>query len=289
MPVTDADVERLIRSFASGETMAEMPSVVDVFTAPPLNPPSSVQIAFVGSQQLEAFAEAASFVRVADQWSIRHRRRSLQDNSNVVDFGSGWGRISRFLLAYVPPTAVYALDVDVQMTALIGSTLPGVNALTVAPFPPTALRDRMAETALAFSVFSHLSPAAHAAWAMEFGRIISPGGMAFVTLLDSAFFDQLARASVAVAEGDTTTFLYALATLFPNLEDTHARFDRGEPVYAGSGGGGVRSGDYYGWAAIPAEFMRRVWDAAGFDMVEWVPSGVLFAQAMVGLRRRDVG
>ena len=110
MPVTDADVERLIRSFASGETMAEMPSVVDVFTAPPLNPPSSVQIAFVGSQQLEAFAEAASFVRVADQWSIRHRRRSLQDNSNVVDFGSGWGRISRFLLAYVPPTAVYALD-----------------------------------------------------------------------------------------------------------------------------------------------------------------------------------
>ena len=77
---------------------------------------------------------------------------------------------------------------------------------------------------------------------MEFGRIISPGGMALVTLLDSAFFDQLARASVAVAEGDTTTFLYALATLFPNLEEApHARFDRGEPVYAGSGGGGVRS------------------------------------------------
>ena len=113
--------------------------------------------------------------------------------------------------------------------------------------------------------------------------------MAFVTLLDGAFFDQLARATAAVAEGDTTTFSNALATPFPNLGDTRAKFDRGEPVYAASGGGGVRTGDFYGWAAIPVEFMRRVWDAAGFDIVEWVPSGVLFAQAMVGLRRRDLG
>jgi hypothetical protein len=286
MPGSDPDIERLIHSFASGEIMADVPPVVDVFTAPPLNPPASIQIAFVGAQQLEAFAEAASFVRVADQWSIRHRQQSLQTASHIVDFGSGWGRISRFLLAYVPPTAVYALDVDVQMTALVESTLPGVNALTVAPLPPTVLRDGVAEAVLAFSVFSHLSPAAHTAWAHEFGRLISPGGMAFVTLLDSAFFDQSARAAVAVAEGDTSTFSYALANLFPDLDDTRARFDRGEPVYAGSGGGGVRTGDYYGWAAIPVEFMRRVWDAAGFDIVEWVPSGVLFAQAMVGLRRR---
>ena len=289
MPGDDPDVERLIHSFASGEIMAEMPSVVDVLTAPPLNPPTSTQIAFVGSQQLEAFAEAASFVRVADQWSIRHRQRGLQAGSHIVDFGSGWGRITRFLLAYVPPTAVYALDVDVQMTALVGSTLPGVNTLTVEPLPPTVLRNQMADAAVAFSVFSHLSPAAHTAWALEFGRIISPGGMAFVTLLDSAFFDQLARATVAVAEGDTTTFSSALATLFPNLEDARARFDRGEPVYAGSGGGGVRTGDYYGWAAIPVEFTRRVWDAAGFDIVEWVPSGVLFEQAMVAFRRRNQG
>ncbi len=283
------DIDGLIHSFASGEIMADMPSVVDVFTAPPPNPPTSVQVAFVGSEQLEAFAEAASFVRVAEQWSIRHRQQSLQAASHIVDFGSGWGRIARFLLAYVPPTAVYALDVDVQMTALVGSTLPGVNALTVAPLPPTVLRDQMAEAVLAFSVFSHLSPAAHTAWAMEFGRIMLPGGMAFVTVIDSAFFDQLARATVAVAEGDTTTFSYALATLFPSLEDAHAMFNRGEPVYAGSGGGGVRTGDFYGWAAIPVEFMRRVWDAAGFDIVEWVPSGVLSAQAMVGLRRRELG
>ena len=109
------------------------------------------------------------------------------------------------------------------MTALVGSTLPGVNTLTVEPLPPTVLRNQMADAAVAFSVFSHLSPAAHTAWALEFGRIISPGGMAFVTLLDSAFFDQLARATVAVAEGDTTTFSSALATLFPNLEDARAR------------------------------------------------------------------
>ena len=65
-----------------------------------------------------------------------------------------------------------------------------------------------------------------------------------------------------------------------------AAYHRGEAAYAGTGGGGVRTGDYYGWAAMPPPFMARTWGSAGFEIVEWVPSGVLFPQAMVGLRRQ---
>ena len=95
-----------------------------------------VQVAFVGSHNVEAFAEAASFVRVADQWSERHGRHGLASCSHVIDFGSGWGRISRFLLAYVHPSSLYAIDVDVQMTALVNSTLAGVNAMYGRTAPP---------------------------------------------------------------------------------------------------------------------------------------------------------
>ena len=248
----DPDLDRLIHALAGAEIMAVVPDVVDVLHVPPRNPPESVQDAFVGAHHVEAFAEAASFVRVADQWSNRHRGRSLANASRVVDFGSGWGRISRFLLAHVAPSALYAIDVDVRMTALVNTTLPGVNAMTVAPLPPTVLRDEMAEAILAFSVFSHLSPEAHAAWAQEFARILEPGGMAFVTLLDAAFFDQLARSRAARAAGDTSPFTTAMADLFPDLDAARAAFDRGAPAYAGSGGGGVRTGDYYGWAATPS-------------------------------------
>jgi hypothetical protein len=284
--VTEPDLDRLIHSLAAAETLKAMPSVVDVFRAPPPNPPESIQRAFVGSENLQAFAEGASFVRIADQWSIRHRKRGLAAATRLVDFGSGWGRISRCLLAYVPPSRLYAIDVDIEMTALVNSSLPGVNAITVDPLPPTVLRTEIADAILAFSVFSHLSPDAHSAWAKEFGRIVSRGGMAFVTLLDAAFFGQVEQAKAARAGGDTTPFVASLADVFPDLAIAREAFDGGQPVYAGTGGGGVRTGDYYGWAAIPVEFMQRTWGEAEFDIVEWVPSGVLFQQAMVGLRRR---
>jgi hypothetical protein len=105
------------------------------------------------------------------------------------------------LLAHVAPAQLYAVDVDQGMTTLVNSTLPGVNALTVQPFPPTVLRDGTADAVLAFSVSSHLSPDAHRAWAEEFGRLVAPSGMVFVTLLDQVFFDQVGGAKDAVKAG----------------------------------------------------------------------------------------
>ena len=50
----------------------------------------------------------------------------------------------------------------------------------------------------------------------------------------------------------------------------------------------MRTGDYYGWAAIPPEFIKRIWGNAGFDVIRWVPSGTLFPQAMVGLVKQEL-
>lgn len=281
-------VDELIQAFAQAETLHELPRVVDVLRVPPPNPPEAIQTAFVGSSYSAAYAEAASFVRVADQWSRRHRQRTLSDAARVIDFGGGWGRISRFLLAHVQPSALYTLDVDVQMTAIVGSTLPGVNAMTVAPYPPTVFGDGIAEAVVGFSVFSHLSPATHAAWAREFGRLCAPGSMVFITLLDIPFFGQVQAAQDASEDVDAEWSARALANTFPDVSEARRQYESGEPVYAPVGGGGVRSADFYGWAAIPPEFIEREWGDSGFDIAEWVPSGSLFPQAMVGLvKTRD--
>lgn len=83
-------VDELIHAFARAETLAVLPPVVDVLRVAPPNPPESVQAAFVGSSYLTAYADAASFVRVADQWSERHRSQGLAASRLIVDFGSGW-------------------------------------------------------------------------------------------------------------------------------------------------------------------------------------------------------
>jgi hypothetical protein len=280
------DLTGIAARLAEAPTMSELPAIVDVEKSLPQNPPEAIQTQFVGLSYHAAFGEAASFVSIADQWHRRHTGAGLSSLSRCIDFGSGWGRITRMLLTQMEPTSIYALDVDSQMTALINTTLPGVNAITVPSAPPIPFADSSMNSALAFSVFSHLAPQIHDAWAAEFARMIEPGGMVFFTVLDEVFLQQVANAKKAVASGKADDFAKGMAELFDDVDATIAGFKRGEPTYAGIGGGGVRTGDFYGWAALPKSYVGRVWNAVGFDIVEWVPSGVLFPQAMVGLVRR---
>ncbi len=286
--MADPSYSEVVTRFAGADPMDQLPAVIDVRATTPANPPVAIQRKFVGASYENAFSDAESFVRVVGGFVDKHTGRSLSSGRRVIDFGAGWGRITRMLLLEVPPTRVYALDVDPDMTAPVNVTLPGVNALTVAPMPPTALGSASMDTAVAFSVFSHLSDRAHEAWARELGRVIGPGGVVAITVLDADFFVQIAEAAAAVRTGGDDAFSQSLAQTFPDLAAARAGFARGEFQYAPSGGGEVRTADYYGWAAAPVDYVRRVWGTAGFRVVEWVPSGVLFAQALVILiRQRD--
>jgi hypothetical protein len=279
------DLQGVVKQLADAPTMAQLPPLIDLGSAVPENPPESIQSQFVGLSYTAAFSEAASFVTIGDEWLAKHHGAQLAAANRVLDFGSGWGRITRMLLTQVAPTSIFAVDVDAQMTALVNTTLPGVNALTIAPAPPMPLGDACIDVAFAFSVFSHLAPAIHDEWAAEFGRIVEPGGMVFITVLDADFLGSIAQARDRVVAGTADDFSKGLAELFDDIAGVTAAFKAGQPAYAGVGGGGVRTGDYYGWTALPKSYVTKVWGDAGFKIVEWVPSGNLFPQAMVGLQR----
>jgi hypothetical protein len=270
----------LVSRLSAAGTLHTLPEVVSLATDVPANPPQEIQQTFVGSSYEEAYGEAETFVEACGGlmggWPAEAR---------VLDFGSGWGRITRLLLPHVDPTRLHLLDVDPAMTALVNQTLPGTNAMTVAPMPPSHLAEASIDVGVAFSVFSHLSPQAHEAWAKELGAVIKPGGWMFITVLDASFFGTLAGAVAAVAAGDHTPFAAAMAGLFPDVEVARRHYAAGQLVYAGNGGGGVRTGDFYGWAAAPRGYVSRNWGAAGFTLEHWIPQGELFQQALVGLRR----
>lgn len=276
-------------TFAQATSMPTLPEVIDVSAVTPENPPEEIQMKFVGLSYENAYAEAETFVTVSDQFAAKHGRGDFASMNRVLDFGSGWGRITRTLLTKIPAHKIHAIDVDNQMTALLNTTLPGINALTISPEPPTVLGDGALDAGVAFSVFSHLSGPAHEAWAMEFGRIIAVGGVVAITVLDGAFFGQIAGAQAAVKAGEADAFAQSLATTFADLPAAQAGYNNGEIQYASSGGGEMRTEDYYGWAAAPTQYVERIWGAAGFRIVEWVPSGVLFPQALVFLVRGEGG
>ena len=291
-PVVDA--EGLIEALSRAPVLDASPSVVDVLREAPASPPAEVQTRVTGASGEAVYREAATFVRVAREWSEKHGSGLA---GPALDFGSGWGRIIRFLLAHLPASSVYALDVDPAMTALTQATLPGVQSLTVDSIPPTALRDGLAGTVTAFSVFSHLAPTAHETWAAELARLLRADGLAFVTVLDEGFFAQGRQAQSPRDESPAARRVVrrvlgrkppesGLAGLFADIDEAQRRYERGELVYAASGGGGVLDPGFYGWAAAPRPYIEETWGRAGFELLEWVPAGVLFPQAMVGLRRR---
>lgn len=283
MPTQD-----LTSRLAAGTTIDDLPAIVDLATAIPPNPPEELQRNFVGASYADAYEEADAFVTAVDAASRRHAGAPLSAATRVGDFGSGWGRISRLLLDRLPATALYAMDVDPGMTALVNVTLPGLNALTVDPLPKTPLGTNSLDAMLAFSVFSHLSGEAHEAWAAEFGRLVRPGGVVAFTVLEEDFLTTVQGATEAVRAGEGSDFAQSLAGIYPDVDAAIAGYRAGEIQYAGTGGGGVRTGDFYGWAAAPRAYVDRVWSAAGFRLVEWVPSGQLFGQALVVLVRRDL-
>jgi SAM-dependent methyltransferase len=283
--LTDATEPEHIGAFATAPSLDQLPDVIDVHSSTPLNPPEKVQLQFVGASYRDAYLEANTFVTVADEFAAKHTRAGFGSLDRVIDFGSGWGRITRTLLTKTPATHLYALDVDDHMTAIINTTLPGVNAMTVSPMPPTPLATGAFDGVVAFSVFSHLSGPAHEAWAGELARVLRPGGFAAITVLDDVFFQQVRGAQRAVRAGEATEFAQSLATTFEDVEAAYAGYQAGQIQYAGTGGGDMRTGDYYGWAAAPKAYIHRAWGDAGLQVVEWVPSGVLFPQAMVFMVR----
>jgi len=271
----------LIKSLAAAATFKVLPAIADPLKRPPLNPPAKLQQKFVGSSYEDAYEEALSFVRVADDWSALNGLGKPDALRQILDFGSGWGRITRVLLTRnVQAVNLTAADVDPAMTALVNVSLPGVNTITVDPLPPTMLADSSHDLVTAFSVFSHLSPQAHEAWATEFGRLVADGGLVIMTLLDAGFFEQLRWARAAPKSGFAGLFGDQLAQAETDFKDGGIAYDSNHPD------DGVRSGDFYGWAAASKPYVERVWEAAGFDVVQWVSSGVLFPQAMVALKRR---
>ncbi|MCS5723331.1 class I SAM-dependent methyltransferase [Herbiconiux sp. CPCC 203407] len=277
-----------VQRLAAAPSIETLPPIADPVARAPQNPPRQIQEKFVGASYATAYAEAERFVDAAfDAWPGGPDAPDT-DEQLVLDFGSGWGRITRMLLRRFRADQVWSSDVDSEMTTLLHSTLPGVNAVTNAPWPPTVFAPARFDAVTAFSVFSHLSEEAHLQWAGEFARLVKPGGRVYITVLEEQFLTLVAGSQAAVAADEADAFAVNLAQVVPDALAALETVRQGDFVYAGGGGDddGPRARSFYAWAVAPRPWVERIWGEAGFSLESWTPTGVLFDQAMVVLQRR---
>ena len=220
-------------------------------------PEQGIQEMWNGGSGLALLSQSKGFYRhVADQ-QARHGSGSLRD-ARVLDFGCGWGRLTRFFARDVAAGALFGCDPAEEILEICRSTRVPAE-LARSEFVPERLPfDGPFELVYSFSVFTHISEAAARSCLEAIHAGMSEGGLLVLTVRPPAYIDldpKLAGERAALG-GDPVEAMREPRYVFaPHpVEDWHPQFDRD-------------SGEMtYGEAVVSLPYVRERW-ADLFELV----------------------
>lgn len=220
-------------------------------------PAEEFQRATIGSEGPLALVEGQRFYALIKQYAHRLGVSLDPQQTAILDFGCGWGRMTRFFLKDVMAENLYGVDVMPLMIETCKSTIPYCNFSLVNPEPPAGFAANSFDIILAYSVFSHLAENVHIKWVEEFSRLLKPGGILVATTQPRRF--------LALCESlrGTTFESYwhkGLANSFLDINAAYADYDNGKFLYSATGGGPPLEPSFYGEALIPPLYVQREWN-----------------------------
>lgn len=154
----------------------------------PSLPDPELQQLWVGSSGLRLANQSKSFyTKLCDRYE-EHSDRPLA-RSRVLDFGCGWGRLTRFLARDVELGSLYGCDpVEEILETCRQSRVPA--RLARSDFAPERVPFEVSfDLAFAFSVFTHLSESAHESCLRALHAGLRPGGILVVTVRPPDFLN----------------------------------------------------------------------------------------------------
>jgi SAM-dependent methyltransferase len=245
-------------------------------------PDPELQAGFVGSSNRRAIDEGWAFYSLVTE-ERRKAGLDLGRDAHVLDFGCGWGRYARMFLRDVPEDNIWCADTwDVALDSCRETGVPGQKVL-LPQMPPSDLPAGRFDLVVAYSVFSHLSPEAHAAWAEEFARVVRPGGLAFATTQARWFLDDCKELRDH-PERVNSVWQEHLASSFVDHDGSLELYDAGTFLFAPTGGAG-QEGAFYGEAVVPRAVFETQW-RENFSLLDFIEDRARCPQAVAVLQRR---
>jgi len=184
---------------------------------------------------------------------------TVSENTRILDFGCGWGRMIRFWFKDIKSENIFGIDVDPKMIDVCKSTLPSGNYSVIAPAPPVEFADGSFDIIFAYSVFSHLSSDMAEKWVKEFSRLLKAGGILVATTRDATFIDVCEHYRLNPDLAAKSEYSRILSGCFAPANEYHDKFKNGEYLFSPTGGGETRDNSFYGETMIPEKYVGDTW------------------------------
>jgi SAM-dependent methyltransferase len=212
-------------------------------------PEARLQESWNGASGMALLTQSKAFYSHAVGMQERHGRGPLAE-ATVLDFGCGWGRLTRFFARDVAPGSLLGCDpVEDILDVCRRDRVPA--ELHLSDFVPERLPfERKLDLAFSFSVFTHISEAAHLSCLRAIHAALEPGGLLIVTIRPPSYLELDPKMHGALAElgGDPIAALAGPRYVFvPHARDPdHPQYDGGEEMT-------------YGDTVISLPYVRERW------------------------------
>jgi SAM-dependent methyltransferase len=151
------------------------------------------------------------------QWWFGERRREVQ----LLDFASGYGRITRHLVQHCSPRRLWVSDVFAEAVEFQRRAF-GVHGFVSAAEPGELVCEETFDCIVASSLFSHLPEESFGPWLRRLFALLRPGGLLLASVHDLSLRSLLGLppASPRAAAHDGGTILFEPDSEIPELGGT---------------------------------------------------------------------
>src|SRR3954469_18586907 len=134
--------------------------------------------AFEGDRERALFAYFRSGASIADSLGqvLRWRFGGMDRIGRILDFASGYGRVTRFLVSEIPPERVWVSDVYADGVRFQEERF-GVHGIVSTIRPEDFACAERFDAILVTSLFTHLPEARFVAWLRVLLGLLEPGGL----------------------------------------------------------------------------------------------------------------
>jgi hypothetical protein len=237
-------------------------------------PEASIQERWNGASGATLAAQGQEFYSKLRDRFAEHGTVSMEQ-AQVLDFGCGWGRLTRLLARDVAPGRLYGCDPVQAIVDVCRATRVPARIERMEFVPERLPFDQKFDLAFAFSVFTHLSERAHEACLSALHRSLRPGGVLVLTVRPPEYLSScwLMAPALEALGSDPSARMSEPLYLFVAHEA-----EAEHPQYAG----GEMS---YGETVITLAYIRERWST----LFELVAVDLLIGdleQVVLTLRRR---